>query len=61
MSLTRVVLAMILAAVFAVLTAPRPGPYVLEPMPATSTFTFPTCHGEAVWFHHGAFHACAVD
>lgn len=60
MSLTRVALAMIVAAVFAVLLAPRQGPYVLQPMPATSTFTFPACHGEAVWYRGGKFHACVV-
>lgn len=60
MSLTRVAIAMIVAAVFAVLLAPRPGFYVLQPLPATSTFTFPTCHGEAVSIRGGVFHACAV-
>lgn len=60
MPLTRVAVAMIIAAVFAVLFAPRQGPYVLEPVPAGDAMTIAPCHGEAVSIHNGVFHACRV-
>ena len=61
MSLTRVALAMIVAAVITVLLAPRPGPYVLVPVPAGEAQTVPACHpGEVLSIQHGVFHVCRV-